>query len=52
MIFHLQSKVSSHELWSKLIQIYESKYVITKMFLKKSQTMKLKGYVLFNKTHR
>ncbi len=40
---HVESKLTSNEVWLELIQIFESKDVVTKVFLKdKLQTIKMK----------
>ncbi len=40
---HVESKLTSNEAWLELIQIFESKDAVTKMFLKgKLQTLKMK----------
>jgi len=39
----VESKLTSNEVWLELIQIFESKDVVTKVFLKdKLQTIKMK----------
>jgi hypothetical protein len=43
VISHVYSKLTSNEAWLELIQIFESKNEVTKMFLKdKLQTLKMK----------